>query len=39
MEASEEELITTVRCYSNLYDLADKYYHDILRKYNAWEEI
>jgi hypothetical protein len=36
---SEEELIETVRRYSNLYDPADKCYHDILSKDNAWEEI
>jgi hypothetical protein len=36
---SEEQLIETVRRYSNLYDPADKYYHDILRKDNSWEEI
>jgi hypothetical protein len=36
---SEEQLIETVRRYSNLYDPPDKYYHDILRKDNAWEEI
>jgi hypothetical protein len=36
---SEEQLIERVRRYSNLYDPADKYYHDILRKDNAWEEI
>jgi hypothetical protein len=36
---SEEELIETVRRYSSLYDPADKYYHDILSKDNAWEEI
>jgi hypothetical protein len=34
-----ELLIERVRHYSNLYDAADKYYHDILRKDNAWEEI
>jgi len=39
LRISEEELIETVRRYSNLYDPADKYYHDILRKDNAWEEI
>jgi hypothetical protein len=36
---TEEELIETVRRYSNLYDPADKYRHEILRKDNAWEEI
>jgi hypothetical protein len=36
---SEEQLIETVRRHSNLYDPADKYYHDILRIDNAWEEI
>jgi hypothetical protein len=39
METSEEELIETVRRYSILYDPADKYYHDILRKDNVWEEL
>jgi hypothetical protein len=34
---SEEQLIETVRRYSNLYDPARKYH--ILRKDNAWEEI
>jgi hypothetical protein len=34
LEISEEELTETVRRYSNLYD---PYYHDILRKDNAWE--
>jgi hypothetical protein len=36
---SEEQLIETVRSYYNPYYPADKYYHDILRKDNAWEEI
>jgi hypothetical protein len=36
---SEEQLIETVRRYSNLCHLADRYYHDVLRKDNAWEEI
>jgi hypothetical protein len=35
---SEEQLIETVRRYSNLYDPPDKYYHDIFSKDNAWEE-
>jgi hypothetical protein len=39
LRISEEELIETVRRYSNLCDPADKYYHDILRKDNAWEKI
>jgi hypothetical protein len=29
----------TINRVSSLYDPADKYYHDILRKDNAWEEI
>jgi hypothetical protein len=32
---SEEQLMETVRRYSNLYDPADKYYHGISRKDNA----
>jgi hypothetical protein len=39
LRISEEELIETVRRYSNLYDQADKYYHDILRKVNALGKI
>jgi hypothetical protein len=34
-----DELVETVRCYSNLYDPVDKYYHDVLRKDNTLEEI
>jgi hypothetical protein len=36
---SEKQLIERGHRYSNLYDPADKYYHDILRKDNVWEEI
>jgi hypothetical protein len=38
LRISQEELIETVRRYSNIYDPADKYYHD-MRKDKAWEEI
>jgi hypothetical protein len=31
----EGQLLDTVRRYSSLYDPADKYYRDILRKDNA----
>jgi hypothetical protein len=36
---SEKQLIETVRRFPNLYDPADKYYHNILRKDNACAEI
>jgi hypothetical protein len=35
LPTTEEQLIETVRRYSSLYDPADKYYRDILRKDNA----
>jgi hypothetical protein len=39
LPTSEEQLIETDRRYSNQYDPAYKYYHDILLKDTAWEEI
>jgi hypothetical protein len=36
---SEKQLTVAVSRYSYLHYPADKYYHDILRKDNAWEEI
>jgi hypothetical protein len=38
--SKEEQRVETVRRYANLNDTADnKYYHDILRKDKAWEEM
>jgi hypothetical protein len=39
LPVSDEQLIETARRYSNLYYPADKYYRDIFRQDNAWEEI
>lgn len=36
---TDEQLIQIVQEYSNLYDLGDKNYHNLLMRENSWEEI
>lgn len=36
---SDERLIESVREYVILYDPQNRYYHDNIRKENAWSEI